>query len=273
MSRIIDKKWLYKYYNSQDNDTHRMYEGGGFREYKQIRRLAVISELIAPWNLKGTYVLDVGCGDGHAASLLLKGSDFVYVGFDYSQHKLKAMCMRNHNSSVMVGDAENIPLADESVDYILCLETLEHLLEPAASISEMARVLKSNGTCLISVPVNSLVQPSVKRIIRKVKGSSIFDEHIQTVTARTIRSTLEQSGFHILAVKYCGFNIPVLNILLNYASYSFFEKVDKLLSTIPLCYTGAGIHAGISLGMGNEYLIVAAQKTGTKRINKNERLG
>lgn len=261
MSRMIDKKWLYEYYNSQEDDTHRMYEGGGFREYKQIRRLSIIRDYIAQWNLSGSYILDIGCGDGHAASLLLKGGDFAYIGFDYSQQKLKSINMKQQSSAVMVGDAENIPVTDKSIDYILCLETLEHLVQPDVSVKEISRVLREKGICIISIPINSSLQPFIRRIIRFMKGNAVFDEHIQTVTVERMRDMLRKSGLDVFAMTCCGFNLPFLNIVLDRMPYHIFEKIDRMLSHVPLCYTGAGIHAGISLGIGNEYLIIAAQKT------------
>jgi SAM-dependent methyltransferase len=49
-------------------------------------------------------------------------------------------------------DASALPLADGSVDVVLSLELLEHVLEPGAVLAELARVLKPGGTVMVSVP-------------------------------------------------------------------------------------------------------------------------
>ena len=49
-------------------------------------------------------------------------------------------------------DATMLPLADDSVDTLITLEMLEHVPDPAAVVSELARVLKPGGTILLSVP-------------------------------------------------------------------------------------------------------------------------
>jgi len=51
-----------------------------------------------------------------------------------------------------VSDASALPLADGSVDVVLSLELLEHVLEPAVVLGELARVLRPGGTVMVSVP-------------------------------------------------------------------------------------------------------------------------
>lgn len=52
----------------------------------------------------------------------------------------------------VVGDIQKLPLADNSEDAIACLSVLEHVENPFKAASEMYRVLKPGGMCLISVP-------------------------------------------------------------------------------------------------------------------------
>jgi len=52
----------------------------------------------------------------------------------------------------VVGDIMRLPLADESVDGILCNAVLEHVPYPQAAVNEMYRVLKSGGIVLVGVP-------------------------------------------------------------------------------------------------------------------------
>jgi ubiquinone/menaquinone biosynthesis C-methylase UbiE len=49
-----------------------------------------------------------------------------------------------------MGDIRRLPFADESFELVLCLEVLEHLLEPMPALEELRRV--SGCRCLISVP-------------------------------------------------------------------------------------------------------------------------
>ncbi|MFQ5700792.1 MAG: class I SAM-dependent methyltransferase [Acidobacteriota bacterium] len=50
----------------------------------------------------------------------------------------------------IMGLAESLPLAAASADVVLCTQVLEHVADPARAVSEMARVLKADGACLLS---------------------------------------------------------------------------------------------------------------------------
>jgi SAM-dependent methyltransferase len=51
-----------------------------------------------------------------------------------------------------IADAHLIPLADESVDCVIVQAVLEHVLEPNKVVSEIYRVLKSNGLVYAETP-------------------------------------------------------------------------------------------------------------------------
>lgn len=52
----------------------------------------------------------------------------------------------------VVGNIHNLPIADASLDGILCISVLEHVEKPQTAFDEMRRVLKPGGRCLIYVP-------------------------------------------------------------------------------------------------------------------------
>jgi len=52
----------------------------------------------------------------------------------------------------LVGDARFLPIADGSVDVVLCTQVLEHIPEPVPVLEEIFRVLRPGGTLILSVP-------------------------------------------------------------------------------------------------------------------------
>jgi len=58
---------------------------------------------------------------------------------------------KDYNPDI-VGDIHAIPLADASVDGVMCRSVLEHVERPADAIREMYRVLKPGGLAFIQVP-------------------------------------------------------------------------------------------------------------------------
>lgn len=52
----------------------------------------------------------------------------------------------------IVGDARLLPVADSSIDIVLCTQVLEHIPEPVPVLQEILRVLAPGGRLILSVP-------------------------------------------------------------------------------------------------------------------------
>lgn len=89
--------------------------------------------------VKEDLVVNVGCGMVRRFEVDTPGR---YLATD-----LRALSNVDFSS-----DATALPLADDSVDAVVCLELLEHVPEPKSVLAELARILRPGGTVLISVP-------------------------------------------------------------------------------------------------------------------------
>ena len=50
----------------------------------------------------------------------------------------------------IIQDAHNLAIKDSSFDLVLCIDTLEHILDPWTAIKEFKRILSESGTLIIS---------------------------------------------------------------------------------------------------------------------------
>ena len=98
-------------------------------------------------------ILDVGSGAGQIAGHLLEFADpdARITCVDISQPMLyrARRRLKSDRPTYVAADLSNLPFADCSFDGVTCGYVLEHLLDPAAGLSELARVLCTGGRMLL----------------------------------------------------------------------------------------------------------------------------
>lgn len=99
---------------------------------------------------KNTIILDIGCGNGKNMG---HRKDCNYIGIDICQNLLKQTKTQD-NCEYILSNCLNIPLSDNSIDYIMSIAVIHHLSTSNRrldSIIEIYRLLKIGGTALIYV--------------------------------------------------------------------------------------------------------------------------
>jgi len=96
-------------------------------------------------------VLDVACGTGLVAAELLARADCEVVGIDQSPEMLAAARARFASATargqvqLLQGEAEALPFADASFDALTFTYLLRYVDDPAATVAELARVVRPGG--------------------------------------------------------------------------------------------------------------------------------
>jgi 2-polyprenyl-3-methyl-5-hydroxy-6-metoxy-1,4-benzoquinol methylase len=99
-------------------------------------------------------VLDVGCGAG-ATLHWRKHTGRCQVGVGIEMMESAAAIARARVDQVLVGDADQLVdsvLDAHSFDLVLCLDVLEHLVDPWAFVARLPRLLKPGGLVIASLP-------------------------------------------------------------------------------------------------------------------------
>jgi 2-polyprenyl-6-hydroxyphenyl methylase/3-demethylubiquinone-9 3-methyltransferase len=133
---------------------HRWWDPQGeFRPLHELNplRLGWIDRL-AP--LAGKRVLDVGCGGGILAEAMARLGASV-TGIDLSEKPLRVAQLHLLETGVAVSyqevSAEDLARSQpESFDVVTCMELLEHVPDPASTISACARLVKPGGRVFFS---------------------------------------------------------------------------------------------------------------------------
>jgi SAM-dependent methyltransferase len=120
------------------NDLYR--ENGYASDQYANMAIPSLKKFVEDHNLKDATILDIGCGRGWFRNIVKH-----WIGLDISE--IAGKQVRNR---FLCGSAENIPLAQESVDAIWSITFLEHSPQPEVALSEMVRVLKNGGILFLA---------------------------------------------------------------------------------------------------------------------------
>ena len=151
-------------------------------------------------------ILEVGCGGGLVCEELA-GRKAVMVGIDSSQGALAAARTHAQQSGLghiihyEQGSAEALPYADGSFSVIVCLDVLEHVRDPKATIAEIARVLAPGGIFVFDTINRTLIARAVliwygENIPNGSLVRGIHNYH-DFIKPRELRAVLAASGLQV----------------------------------------------------------------------------
>ncbi|PCJ52780.1 MAG: hypothetical protein COA70_11385 [Planctomycetota bacterium] len=143
---------LMKRESATANCDYGFYQGGIHRYVREyIQKLG---------NIKGKQVLDIPCGTGRASY------DFLQQGAEITALDLFPKFMRVEEVEAQYADlAEALPVEDQTMDYIICEEGIEHVPNQIQVMQEFNRVLKDGGTLLLTTPNYSHIRCRISRFL------------------------------------------------------------------------------------------------------------
>lgn len=148
--------------------------------------------------------LDVGCGDGHFASVTFHRP--IEVGLDPWEGPIREAKTRHSYRSLVQADGGKMPLPDGYFSSAFSNSVLEHIPHIDQVLAETARVMKPRAPFLFSVPNKAyLTELSIAEILRKagLKGlSSRYTEWFRVMSRvehadgpEIWQNRLEKAGF------------------------------------------------------------------------------
>ena len=99
----------------------------------------------------GRRVVDVACGAGYGSAALGAAGARQVIGIDVAAETCD-FARQHYGVDARLGDAQAMPLSDQSCDLVVSYETIEHLPQPLKLLDECVRVLDRGGVAIISTP-------------------------------------------------------------------------------------------------------------------------
>jgi SAM-dependent methyltransferase len=167
---------------------------------------ALVRSLVVARGRRGV-VLDMGCGTGSLHSVL-SGCFDRYLGVDVVRHA----GFPSATDATFVAldlDRPDASMADETVDVVCCLETIEHLENPRALARQLDRLARPGALIVISTP-NQLSLLSKVCLLAKNEfahfqdGPGLYPAHLSALLECDLVRIARENGWRDIAVHYTG---------------------------------------------------------------------
>jgi len=184
-------------------------------------------------------ILDLGCGTGRFSEALAVHFDAEVIGIDPSKKMLEQAQAKRRDTRVSYqkGNAEAIPLADDSVDLVFMSMVFHHFDNPALVARECARVLRDRAKAFLRAGSRERIS-SYPYVDFFPASRAILEADLPTVSS--MRETFASARFTTSAA-----DVIVQEIAPNYDVYA--EKLsagaDSVLARLSKSQFEAGLAA------------------------------
>ncbi len=186
-----------------------------FRAWYHRSRYERLTKFVTEYFRVGMKMADFGCGNclWNIRKLPVFGVDINAKMLRWSKRK---KLLKEYK---VCEDLAKTGIKSKSLDLVLMSEVLEHVFDQADVLKEVSRVLKDNGTFLITVPYDFFLGPffilfNLNCLYMGYIQGSVYHKyrcgHIHHFTKKRLKKTLEQNGLFLN-------KIFVVNGLLLYA--------------------------------------------------------
>jgi SAM-dependent methyltransferase len=205
-------------------------------------------------HLRGKIVLDVPAGNGATTEILLEYGAKVEP-FDLFPEYFMLKSPECRRADI----ADRIPVGDGHADMLICQEGIEHFSDQLRALKEFNRVLKANGTLLITTPSYSNLSSKFSYLLFESETSKqmppneiddiwmsdksispeIYHGHIFLIGLQKLRTLAKLSGFRIKESRYMRiskgslFLFPFLYPLILLSSFIRYKRNLKKHKDIP----------------------------------------
>ena len=193
--------------------------------------------------IENKIVVDLPAGNG-ITSKIIKDLGGIPIAFDLFPEYFKMEGINCERANVL----DKIPMVNNSADFVLCQEGIEHFSDQFKALQEFNRILKLNGTLIITTPnysnflseserFNSIMPPNEIDSVWMSNNSitsEIYFGHVFLIGVQKLRVLAKLAGFKIKHIQFTRvkttslFLLPFAYPFIFISSFiTYFKNVNK----------------------------------------------
>lgn len=194
-----------------------MLKGHAVQRFWHREKFMEVAKLVQAGGAKK--VLDFGCGPGSFLAVLgeavpgvdATGVDIASPQIDFAVKNIATKFPGNIRFQLLNG--EKLPYPDATFDAVTCIEVIEHIhpFLAAKILAEARRVLKPEGTFILTTPNYRSFWPLIEWVLEKASPVKYHDQHISKFTPNSLVKFLESCGFEATGINSIFVAAPFVN--------------------------------------------------------------
>lgn len=174
-------------------------------------------------------VIDIGCGEGNTLEWIKERIDVNWIG-GVELHEDAAKIACGKLDWLCRENIENVelPFPENSIDLILCLDVLEHLIDPWSTIKKLSRLVSPGGSLIASIPNirhHSVMIPLLSKGEWNYKDKDVLDRtHLRFFTKKSAIELIQTGGLEVEKVLSAKLAFGSKCWLANLLSFGLFKE-------------------------------------------------
>ncbi|MBU0763367.1 MAG: class I SAM-dependent methyltransferase [Bacteroidetes bacterium] len=195
--------------------------------YDTLKRVEVVYQELLTEDIAGKKLLDAGSGTGWFSKAACERGAIV-TSMDLGENLL-AQVAKKCKSERIIGSILEIPFEENTFDYVVSSEVIEHTPDPLAAIDELYRVLKPGGIMVLTTP-NRFWFFSIW-IADKLKLRP-YEGYENWVSWRALKRKTKYTGFTVESM--VGIHLFPFVSRIFYPILDFFHRFNRSLGPVML---------------------------------------
>lgn len=225
------------YYESEDYISHSDTSAGisnkiyHFARQLMLRKKKRIIENVT--GLKKGSLLDIGSGNGHFAGIMKK-SGWLVKGIEINE-KARAFSISKFGLDIIPPDLIDTLVAN-SFDSVTLWHVLEHFYDPFKYFSQISRLLKSGGSCLVALPNSTSYDAEY---YGQYWAAYDVPRHLWHFNPVSFKLFSEKAGFAIEEMKSLPLDVFYISVLSERYKGSRAAFLTGMIKALPFAFLSA----------------------------------